>query len=112
MSDYISREAAMTVVEAKQKKLCPVGLWGKKFAVDKDKYDVLQKMLDKIEAIPVADVEPVRHVRRKVWGIDEYYGEWLQCPRCLYSENASNAKYCGGCGARIDLALPEGDSHG
>ena len=61
MSDYISREAASVVIEGEQKKLCPAGLWGRKFATDADEYDMLQEMLDKLEAIPAADVEPVRH---------------------------------------------------
>jgi hypothetical protein len=34
MSDYISREAARVVIEGEQKKLCPVGVWGRKFAAD------------------------------------------------------------------------------
>ena len=60
MSDYISREAAMAVVEDEQKKLCPAGLWGRKFASDTDKYDAWQEILEELEAIPIADVEPVR----------------------------------------------------
>ena len=40
---------------------------------------------------------------RKVWGIDEYYGEWLRCPNCGYEDNVVDATYCGGCGAKIDL---------
>ena len=51
MSDYISLEAASAVIEGEPKKLCPVGLWGRKFAADADKYDMLQEMLDKLEAI-------------------------------------------------------------
>jgi len=108
MSDYISREAA---IEAVREELGCETCNGSNVGIICAFCNVGEAIL-MIKNIPAADVEPVRHVRRKVWGIDEYYGEWLQCPRCLYSENASNAKYCGGCGAKIDLALPEGDSHG
>lgn len=106
MSDYISREAAIEEIREDACTRCEdIG------SFVRESCDIGQ-VIRLIKSLPAADVEPVRHVRRKVWGIDEYYGEWLQCPRCLYSENASNAKYCGGCGAKIDLALPEGDSHG
>lgn len=115
MSDYISREAAIKAAER------AYGEWNLAMAAADGsrqinlvykRQELLKAVASVFDIVPAADVEPVRHVRRKVWGIDEYYGEWLQCPRCLYSENASNAKYCGGCGAKIDLAPQEGDSHG
>ena len=107
MSDYISRETAIKLIKYYAKSVISAG----RESLDPvDDIIVMSQMIATLT--PSADVEPVRHVRRKVWGIDEYYGEWLQCPRCLYSENASNAKYCGGCGAKIDLAPPEGDSYG
>lgn len=113
MSDYISREAASVVIEGEQKKLCPVGLWGRKFAADADEYDMLQEMLDKLEAIPAADVEPVRH------------GEWLrtdddwnslvtiQCSACggewcfEIDEDVQllGYNYCPGCGCKMDLEV-------
>ena len=81
MSDYISREAAMEIVKRTS------GDYAAAFS--------------EIRKLPAADVEPVRHVRRKVWDIDEYYGEWLRCPNCGYTDNTSAAKYCGGCGAKM-----------
>ena len=83
MSDYISREAAVE---------CAKHAYAK--GLEPTQY---------IEEIPAADVAPVRHVHRKVWCIDEYYGEWLRCPNCGYTDNASTAKYCGGCGSKMDL---------
>lgn len=74
MSDYISREAASAVIEGEQKKLCPVGLWGRTFAADADKYDMLQEMLDKLEAIPAANVEPVRYGRWEGYSYSRYCG--------------------------------------
>lgn len=84
MSDYISREAAIELLHYNADERCSAVV-----------YD--------FEEIPAADVEPVRHVPRKVWGIDEYYGEWLRCPNCGYEDNVVDATYCGGCGAKFDL---------
>lgn len=111
MADYISREAALAVVEDEQKKLCPAGLWGRKFASDTDKYDAWQEILEELEAIPAADVEPVRH------------GQWLrtdddwsslvtiQCSACggewcfEVDEDVQllGYNYCPGCGCKMDL---------
>ena len=90
MADYMSREAAIE--------------WFSAFAHMGEESIPTETVLDDLKgAIPAADVEPVRHVRRYVCCIDEYYGEWLQCPICGYSDNANSAKYCGGCGAKMDL---------
>ena len=59
MGDYISREAAIAVAEDSQKKVCPRGLWGGTFALDKEQYDLWQNLIERLEAIPAADVEPV-----------------------------------------------------
>lgn len=85
MADYISREAAKQILSRLLVK------------------DAAECACNLIESVLPADVEPVRHVHRKVWGIDEYYGEWLLCPNCGYEDNVVDATYCGGCGAKIDL---------
>lgn len=107
MSDYISREAASVVIEGEQKKLCPVGLWGRKFAADADEYDMLQEMLDKLEAIPAADVEPVRHGEWRLVRRMAACGEY-ECSVCGRIETfgcfnkPENNPYCH-CGAKMDL---------
>ena len=117
MSDYISREVASAVIEGEQKKLCPVGLWGRKFAADADKYDMLQEMLDKLEAIPAADVEPGRHGNWNIRLADEMT-LCLECSICgrkvdnidlhylleagEYGEACRRYPYCH-CGAKMDL---------
>lgn len=112
MADYISREAAFAVIEEKQKELCPAGLWGRKFASDKDKYDAWQEILEELEAIPAADVEPVRHGK---WG--RIGDSWdnrshFQCSVCgdewcfeidEDSQMLMNHNYCPNCGAKMDL---------
>ena len=85
MSDYISREAALTELQ------------------NPELFNVSPRFLQILRDLPAADVAEVRHVYRKVWGIDEYYGEWLRCPNCGYGDNVVDATYCGGCGAKIDL---------
>lgn len=107
MSDYISREAASVLIEGEQKKLCPVGLWGRKFAADADKYDMLQEMLDKIEAIPATDVEPVRRGKWRLVRRMAACGEY-ECSVCGRIETfgcfnkPENNPYCH-CGAKMDL---------
>ena len=107
MSDYISREAASVVIEGEQKKLCPAGLWGRKFAADADEYDMLQEMLDKLEAIPAADVEPVRHGEWRLVRRMAACGEY-ECSVCGRIEpfgcfnKPENNPYCH-CGAKMEL---------
>ena len=110
MSDYISREAASVLIEGEQKKLCPVGLWGRKFAADADKYDMLQEMLDKIEAIPATDVEPVRRGRwvRPHWRNSSYCCDCSECGGdAMHREYQWNKKgiypICPNCGSKMDL---------
>lgn len=55
-----------------------------------------------IDSLTAADVEPVRHGRLLRTGIDEYYGEFAECSVCGW-DNMANAKYCSGCGAKMDL---------
>lgn len=107
MSDYISRGAASVVIEGEQKKLCPAGLWGRKFAADADEYDMLQEMLDKLEAIPAADVEPVRHGEWRLVRRMAACGEY-ECSVCGRIETfgcfnkPENNPYCH-CGAKMEL---------
>ena len=91
MSDYISRDS---ITEWRPKN---IEIFNSRAYID------LEELLALVDGIPAADVAEVRHVHRKVWGIDEYYGEWLRCPNCGYEDNTINAKYCGGCGAKMDL---------
>lgn len=111
MSDYISREAASVVIEGEQKKLCPAGLWGRKFAADADEYDMLQEMLDKLEAIPAADVEPVRHGEWRLVRRMAACGEY-ECSVCGRIETfgcfnkPENNPYCH-CGAKMQGAENE-----
>ena len=94
MSDYISRKAAVKI--AQEYGLVNGSALGRHTRL-------ADRIAIEIDGLPAADVAEVRHVHRKVWGIDEYYGEWLRCPNCGYEDNTIYAKYCGGCSAKMDL---------
>lgn len=101
MSDYISREAFIADCEGRY--CAPCKEQGKDANGVRCRACWVDDMLSEVLDAPAADVEPVRHVHCKVWGIDGYYGEWLRCPNCGYGDNVVDATYCGGCGAKIDL---------
>lgn len=111
MSDYISRETAIrlikyyaeSVISTGQKSLDPV-----------DDIIVMSRMIATLT--PSADVEPVVHGR---W--ERCFEDWRQqidgdkCSLCgfeYYGTGISRFLHCPNCGAKMDLAPPEGDSHG
>ena len=61
MDEYIEREAAIAIIEEKQKELCPIGRYGRGYVygLDREKYDAWDEIIDALENIPSADVEPV-----------------------------------------------------
>ena len=60
MDEYIKREAAIAIIEEKQKELCPVGRYGRGYVYgsDREKYDAWDEIIDALENIPSADVAP------------------------------------------------------
>lgn len=92
MSDYINREAAkesFVNMDAGSRAPCSTLLTPEGFA-------------EYLDEIPAADVTEVWHGRLLRTGIDEYYGEFAECSVCGW-DNMANAKYCSGCGAKMDL---------
>lgn len=61
MAGYIKREAAIAIIEEKQKELCPVGRYGRGYVYgsDREKYDAWDEIIDALNAISPADVAPV-----------------------------------------------------
>lgn len=61
MDKYIKQEAAIAIIEEKQKELCPVGRYGRGYVYgsDREKYDAWDEIIDALENIPSADVAPV-----------------------------------------------------
>ena len=58
MDEHIKREAAIAIIEEKQKELCPVGRYvrGYVYGSDRAKYDAWDEIIDALENIPSADV--------------------------------------------------------
>lgn len=61
MAEFIKGEAAIAIIEEKQKELCPVGRYGRNYVYgsDREKYDAWDEIIDALENIPSADVAPV-----------------------------------------------------
>lgn len=57
MTDYIERDSALRIIIQKQKELCPLGTYGKKYVdgYDREKFDDWQEIIDGIESVPAAD---------------------------------------------------------
>ena len=106
MAEYIEREAAIAIIEEKQKELCPVGRYGRGYVYgsDREKYDAWDEIIDALENIPSADVAPVVHGRIVGSLEDGRYRRRFSC--C--GEDATMItqwawpKYCPNCGAKID----------
>lgn len=60
--------------------------------------DGCMSVLDDINALPAADVQPVKHGR---WiGVD--YDTYFECSECKNMTDWQNYKYCPYCGTRMD----------
>lgn len=100
MAEYIEREAAIAIIEEKQKELCPVGRYGRGYVYgsDREKYDAWDEIIDALENIPAADVAPVVH-GRWVFGGDGC----VICSKCNEEESNDNHRNsCPNCGAKMD----------
>ena len=109
MSEYITKEKAVEIIEQRQKELCPVGRYGRNYVYgsDREKYDSWEEIIDEIENMDAADVVEVRHGR---WGEYESFPltsslNGHPCSECgmHFSTLAIPVmKYCPNCGARMD----------
>lgn len=113
MAECIERETAIAIIEEKQKELCPVGMYSRHavYGSDREKFDAWEEIIEAFEAIPAADVQPVRHGR---WArLDKRRGSYLfYCSECggrayyvhgvRKSEPVCGYRYCPNCGAKMD----------
>lgn len=110
-AEYIKREAAIAIIEEKQKELCPVGRYGRGYVYgsDREKYDAWDEIIDALENTPAADVAPVVHGR---WIHSRYEDcseqfEIVKCSQCNHEAYAMaryvhGGNYCPNCGAMMD----------
>lgn len=107
MADCIEREAAIAIIEEKQKELCPAGCYGRGYVygIDREKYDAWDEIIDALENILSADVVPVAHGR---WGTGRFnpesgnYEYEKQCSHCMEYSTEYGKPYCPNCGAKMD----------
>ena len=105
MANCINRDAAIAIIEEKQKELCPVGRYGRGYVYgsDREKYDAWDEIIDALENVPAADVTPVVHSywEHKITNDGENIGI---CHNCKYPVSWfwEQAKYCPSCGAKMD----------
>ena len=61
MSEYIPRDAAIAIIEEKQKELCPVGRYSRHYCygADRDRFDEWQEIIDALGVSETADIEEV-----------------------------------------------------
>lgn len=101
MDEFIKREAAIAIIEEKQKELCPVGRYGRGYVYgsDREKYDAWDEIIDALDAISPADVAPVVYGRE----IEDRSGIII-CPKCNRGYNLvpQFTHYCPNCGAKMD----------
>lgn len=73
MAEYILREAALAIIEEKQKELCPVGRYGRGYVYgsDREKYDAWDEIIDALNGIPAVDAVVVTRCKDCVHGDDD-----------------------------------------
>lgn len=110
MAEYIEKDEALAIIENKQREICPMGRYSRNsvYGSDRETFDDWQEILDEIDAIPAADVAPVRHGRWLTW--EEQFpahipskksGLGVFCSTC--HKHADNMyDYCPNCGAKMD----------
>lgn len=92
MTEYIDREAAIAIIEEKQKELCPVGRYGRGcvYGTDREKFDAWDEIINDLENIPAADVVPVTRCKDCYQSVA--IGDVLHCT--FWSKNTDENGYC------------------
>lgn len=81
---YIEKDEALAIIENRQRELCPMGRYSRNavYGSDREAFDNWEEILDEIEAIPSADVVPVRH------------GRWIEPSRLYYGAKQYECSLC------------------
>ena len=80
MAECIEREAAVALIEEKQKELCPVGRWSRHeaYGIDREKFDAWQEIIDAMNGIPTVDAVVVtrcKDCKHKGWVQEPCHGK-------------------------------------
>lgn len=110
MSDLISRDEAISLIERFQRELCPVGMYSRHavYGSDREKYDNWQFIIDELEKIPQVKESAENHGMwipdGKKWICSNcketnYYAYvWQHDDNYLHLQD----KYCPNCGCLMD----------
>ena len=81
MAEYIKREAAVALIEEKQKELCPVGRWSRHevYGTDREKFDAWQEIIDALNGIPTVDAVAVTRCKDCAYGDPTWAGYVCNC---------------------------------
>ena len=90
MSEYIACDAAIAIIEEKQKELCPVGRYSRHYVygTDRERFDAWQEIIDALEDSKTADVEEVvrykdcKHWQRHTGVVDSPNGHCFALETC------------------------------
>lgn len=101
MAEYIEKEAAVAIIEERQKQLCPIGMYSRHavYGTDREKFDAWQEILDEIDYLPAAavrEIGPVLTNADRIRGLsDEELAEWIvKYMDCAECENMNGYKPC------------------
>lgn len=95
MAEYIDRKAAIDYIKENQCKACSdIGFCGGCAVLTAKKL---------LQAVPAADVAPVRHGRWQVYytDLDTLYSRCSDC-LCSFKGAKNHYNYCPNCGAKMD----------
>lgn len=93
MPEYIEREAALALIEERQRAICPLGRFSRNaiYGTDRDIFDAWQEIVDQIDAIPAADVVEVVRCR------ECRYFRADAIPSCVFTYGLTDPKPNGFC---------------
>lgn len=70
MTEYMKKDAAIAIIEERQKTCCPVGRYGRGYANNRDEFDAWQAIIDEINALPTPKVVSYGAYEQVTWERD------------------------------------------
>lgn len=108
MSDLISLDNVLALIEEKQKELCPAGRYGRRYVygTDRELYDEWQELIDSIEKFPTINPEDLRPKGRWIEKETLIFHGYV-CSECKKHIPMTNhldypGRFCRNCGAEME----------